>query len=367
VLSLGCGLALILAVAGLGATLENDLCTGALGLREGEPYRLNTVEATSEGDPLPTCVTSFGKGVWFTVQPERDGWMTVSTCDSGFDTVLQVYRGRCDELTAVEGACNDDNGPACTGPWASVRFLAEPEWVYYILVGGYGSAGGDLTIEANLQTGVDLAVEARAEPDPAEACGFLTYTLTLRNLGQVEARGINLQDVLPAGVEFVSAQLAGGSCREENGVVTCSLEALAPAGQVEGQITIRTLATGVLNNLTSTAAEQEDLNPENNLFELVTLVEDTTPPAIQCPESIVARTCDSSVAVSFNVMATDCTPGVRVLLSPPSGSIFPAGQTIVTCEATDEAGNSAQCQFTVQVEQGGVEPAVTLSTGRARQ
>src|SRR5262249_38763837 len=33
--------------------------------------------------------------------------------------------------------------------------------------------------------------------------------------------------------------------------------------------------------------------------------------------------------------------------SPPSGSSFPVGATTVTCTATDAAGNSASCSFTI--------------------
>jgi hypothetical protein len=34
---------------------------------------------------------------------------------------------------------------------------------------------------------------------------------------------------------------------------------------------------------------------------------------------------------------------------PPSGSIFPMGDTLVLCTATDAAGNTAACAFTVTI------------------
>src|SRR5262249_59177198 len=46
-------------------------------------------------------------------------------------------------------------------------------------------------------------------------------------------------------------------------------------------------------------------------------------------------------------VATDNCGVQSVVCSPPSGSTFPAGTTTVTCTATDAAGNTAQCTFTV--------------------
>jgi hypothetical protein len=40
-------------------------------------------------------------------------------------------------------------------------------------------------------------------------------------------------------------------------------------------------------------------------------------------------------------------PGLVVACNPPSGSCFPIGVTTVVCTATDTAGNTATCSFTV--------------------
>ena len=49
-------------------------------------------------------------------------------------------------------------------------------------------------------------------------------------------------------------------------------------------------------------------------------------------------------------------PGnITVVCSPASGSNFPAGDTVVTCTATDEAGNESSCMFTVTVTCGGTQ------------
>jgi HYR domain len=86
-------------------------------------------------------------------------------------------------------------------------------------------------------------------------------------------------------------------------------------------------------------------------------VTDTQPPTITCPQPITVvtpQTCPpaSSIAVTFvtpsvagGTVSDNCS--VTVMCSPASGSIFPVGTTTVTCTATDVAGNTASCSFTV--------------------
>jgi hypothetical protein len=128
----------------------NDTCAGAIALPNGYLYRMNTLNATEAGDPTPLCQTNFGKGVWFTFTPSVSGTVSISTCNGDLDTVLQVYTGGCDALTPVANTCNDDNGPDCNSFSASVHFAGQAGVTYWILVGGYGGAGGNLAIEANV-------------------------------------------------------------------------------------------------------------------------------------------------------------------------------------------------------------------------
>jgi hypothetical protein len=74
--------------------------------------------------------------------------MTISTCGSDFNTVLAVYTGSCGSLTPVPGACNNGNGPACSGQNASVSFSAVAGTTYWILAGGNNGQTGNLSIIA---------------------------------------------------------------------------------------------------------------------------------------------------------------------------------------------------------------------------
>jgi hypothetical protein len=82
----------------------------------------------------------------------------------------------------------------------------------------------------------------------------------------------------------------------------------------------------------------------NSFFDV--FVGDTTPPALTVPAdiSIVLTTATASSAVAtFTASAIDLVDGTpAVSCAPASGSTFPVGTTIVSCTATDDAGNASQ-------------------------
>ena len=81
---------------------------------------------------------------------------------------------------------------------------------------------------------------------------------------------------------------------------------------------------------------------------------DTTPPALLAPASVFA--CDPPGSapgeiVTFTVGAEDDhDPAPSIECTPPSGSLFPRGTTLVTCTAMDAYGNQTVQQFPVTVE-----------------
>jgi hypothetical protein len=89
---------------------------------------------------------------------------------------------------------------------------------------------------------------------------------------------------------------------------------------------------------------------------------DNTPPVISCPPNItvnaLAGTC--AAPVTFSVGASDNCSAASVSTDYLSGSSFPVGTTIVHATATDAAGNSSSCSFTVTVNDI-TPPVITLS------
>ena len=78
---------------------------------------------------------------------------------------------------------------------------------------------------------------------------------------------------------------------------------------------------------------------------------DTTAPELTGPASkTVEATSPDGAEVSFEATADDARdPDPTVTCDPASGSLFPVGETTVTCTATDAAGNSSSATFRVTV------------------
>jgi len=78
-----------------------------------------------------------------------------------------------------------------------------------------------------------------------------------------------------------------------------------------------------------------------------TPIYDTTPPKILKPSDVIVDATDSNgERVFYDVLAIDDTDQIiKPSCRPSSGSIFPIGDTKVTCTASDSAGNSASPVF----------------------
>jgi hypothetical protein len=85
--------------------------------------------------------------------------------------------------------------------------------------------------------------------------------------------------------------------------------------------------------------------------------------SITCPvNQVVLATSGAGAVVLYPPPAvTSLCPGETVECSPPAGSLFPVGTTMVTCTATAFLGDEATCAFTVHVE-GASEQTTDLIT-----
>ncbi len=71
-------------------------------------------------------------------------------------------------------------------------------------------------------TAPDLVVTKTDSVDPVTTGGDLTYTVIVTNAGNVAATNLVISDNLPAGVNFVSASLPGGTCTPLNLQLECT-------------------------------------------------------------------------------------------------------------------------------------------------
>ncbi len=95
-------------------------------------------------------------------------------------------------------------------------------------------------------------------------------------------------------------------------------------------------------------------NLPNAMCSFTVTVNDAQSPTITCPanQSVNndADQCGAVVAYPVPMASDNCSlPANAVNCSPASGSFFPIGATTVACTVTDAAGLSANCSFTVTV------------------
>lgn len=89
---------------------------------------------------------------------------------------------------------------------------------------------------------------------------------------------------------------------------------------------------------------------------------DASPPKLLCPVSVrkTLASGEDSVTVTYaRPVASDNRDGVTVerIAGPGPGSLFRAGNTVVTYRATDASGNEDECSFNVFV----ADPSASVS------
>jgi hypothetical protein len=144
-----------------------------------------------------------------------------------------------------------------------------------------------------------------------------------------------------------AAQVDNGSSDPDNDPITLTLSPAGPFG---------------LGNTTVTLTVADNKGGTNTCSATITVFDDTAP-SIFCPSNISTQAPigQTSVVVNYPApTADDNCPGINISSSPASGTSFSIGTTTVTCTATDAAGNTNSCTFTVTVNAAEPVPPVAL-------
>ena len=111
----------------------------------------------------------------------------------------------------------------------------------------------------------DLSVAKAVDNLTPRVGDVVTFTITVANVGPTDATNVAVLDLLPAGVDFVSATPGQGSCIETNGTVVCSLDTLVSGAQAAITITVVPTVGGQMTNTATVSANQADPNPGDNV------------------------------------------------------------------------------------------------------
>ena len=160
----------------------------------------------------------------------------------------------------------------------------------------------------------DISVNKTDNSDPVTAGEGLRYTVTVSNSGPSDSTGVTLTDILPPGVNFVSAAPTQGNCSGTR-TVTCTLGTLANGKTATVSILVVTASIGELTNIATVSGSVRDPSTGNNAATEITTVNPkpggffivspiTVPPAVSVDLAVTMIDSPKPVLIGSNLTYT---------------------------------------------------------------
>jgi uncharacterized repeat protein (TIGR01451 family) len=237
------------------------------------------------------------------------------------------------------------------------------------------SSNNSTSESTEVKSGADMSITQSDSADPVAIGDTVTYRLTARNNGTLDASNVTVTDNLPSAVTYQSATSSKGSCSEASGTITCSLGNVANGASETVDITVTADSIGTVTNSATVQADEFDGRSANNsVSETTTVVgiADLSISKADSPDPIYAGQTLTYVLTAHNNGPSDA-PSVEVTDKLPSsvayqsasssqGSCSQASGT-VTCNLGALAiGASATIQVNVSAQSSGtVTNTATIS------
>jgi uncharacterized repeat protein (TIGR01451 family) len=205
------------------------------------------------------------------------------------------------------------------------------------------TGGSSDVFVAKLRPAADVEVTVNDSPDPVNFGSNLTYTITVKNNGDITATGVTLNDTLPAGASLVSANSTAGTC-SGTAPVTCNIGTLTGGASATVTIVITPPAVRTLNNTATATINETDALPANNTATTQTLVDFVDLSiAKKAAQNLVSP--GSSLTYSLIVKNKGALPANVTVTDN-----LPAGLTLTKCSATGNgvcggSGNNVSVTF----------------------
>jgi uncharacterized repeat protein (TIGR01451 family) len=198
----------------------------------------------------------------------------------------------------------------------------------------------------------DLAVVQTESPNSVAAGTRATYTIKVSNGGPAKANNVMLTDTLPQNVPVSAASASQGSCTAaSNGLLNCSLGALAAAATATVTLSVTPTAAGPMTNTVSVAANEPDPNASNNSAALTTNVSGAPDFSLSANSPVVSGTRSAPItdqiiiayqksfssAIALTCSVSGPAPMVTCSLSPasiPAGAKTPSSILTIKAPAT---------------------------------
>ena len=188
----------------------------------------------------------------------------------------------------------------------------------------------------------------------------LTYTIEVSNVGSLAATNVQLNDVWPASVTFVSANASQGNC-SANGTVTCALGNLASGAKATVQLTVIPNVVGGLGHSASVSSNEAETNTANNTSSGgvsvaaastdlgVTMTDSPDPVTRLANLTYSINVKNSGPASASGVVVTDTLPSSMTFVSASSSQGSCGGTATLTCNLGSMA-SGANAKVTIVVQ-----------------
>jgi hypothetical protein len=147
---------------------------------------------------------------------------------------------------------------------------------------------------------------------------FLTYTVSVSNVGPQVATDVLVQNTLPPGMQLLFLP-SGVNCSQANNVITCQVGGIAPGGNVAFRLSGTVPAGSYLTNTVNVTSTAADPDLSNNTIALITALGGNPPPVTGASLQIAATggTIQISWPADANGFVLDTAPA---LATPPQWS-----------------------------------------------
>lgn len=209
----------------------------------------------------------------------------------------------------------------------------------------------------NAGASADIGVSKTVDEAAPNVGANVTFTITATNAGPNDATGVELTDVLPAGLSFVSATPSVGTYDSGSGV--WALGALANGASETLTIVATVDQPGsILNTVTVTGEDQFDPNPANNSSGVsvngqsadlsVTKTVDNATPNVGDDVTFTVTVHNSGPSDATNVALTDALPPSLSLVSAtPSQGTYDDATGVWTVGTLTAVGPTSSATLTI--------------------
>jgi uncharacterized repeat protein (TIGR01451 family) len=202
----------------------------------------------------------------------------------------------------------------------------------------------------------DLELTKTVNDSTPNVGGTVTFTVTLTNNGPATATGVEVTDLLPAGLTFVSAAPSQGSYSNTTGVWIVGTVAVATTPTLQIQATVAS-PNAQINTTTITAADQFDPDPGNNTASVTVTPQQAD---LALTKTVNDATPNVGDTVTFTVALSNHGPDPATNVSVADA--LPAGLTFVSATPSQGSYSNTTGVWTVGTVAVGTQTLTIMAT-----